>query len=589
MNQISRALLSLLLVFLITLGGMGQGLASGVDFTLAEKLQKQLEAGSGFGGTLTLTLTAVEGRERDALTTVSPLVFDLSYIFVRQTADSPGPPEHRLDIAFPSGDSPWATFSMALRDEDAYLRSSLLDSDWYSLGELLTLSGSLAGDEEDESSGGEEAGLRSAPMERMIQDLMKNTAMPSLLSFLASMSLVNRGGSMGSDLQEALGAYTTKIDLWIESHRQSAVLDKLEDGTTTMEIRYAIPPAALKAQLKQLVLDLLSDDALLNRLQAFLPADQARLMLNPQMQNFYFSAVDDLPIEKEITLSRTMTMRGDTVALHLRLPLYDATSGSLELAYDRVSGLGDLPDENVISLTGKDIAVRLSYQEYSTMTGVMVYQGSLLIEPRGLASYMVEDGADSGNPGVSAAFILTHAQAEQSAIEGESSLTHDVKLSLEPCWFIHSEGLETPMTQEEQADYLHFPALEIALNAVFSGKASNTSPTGIDATLTVGGEELPQTFELHLLGKSKARWAPEPVTPADAGALMAGKSLSALLVQAGFQASLRLLPSFHLPGMGGMPEAEDTAEPEDLPEAEDAPGTEEDGEHPEDLASAEKR
>jgi len=411
--------------------------------------------------------------------------------------------------------------------------------------------------------------------------------------------LANRGGVTDSELQQALGTYTTKIDLWIESHRQSAVLGRLENGASTMEVRYAISPAALKAQLKQLVLDLLSDDALLNKLQAYLPGEQARLMLNPQMLNYYFSAIDQLPIEKELTINRTVTLRGETVALHLRLPLHDATSGNLELAYDRVAGLGDLPDENMISLTGKAVAMRLSYQEYSTMTGVMVYQGSLLMEPRGLASYMVEGGSASGIPGVSTAFTLTHAREEHRAIEGVSSLTHDVKLTLEPHWFTRTGDKETPMTQEEQEDYLHFPPLEIALNATFSGRASNTAPTGIDLTLSMGGEDLPQTIELRLLGSSKAKWIPDPIIPADASALTADKSLSTLLVQAGLRASLRLLPYFRLPAVeetvaeAAVAAMEETAVAaadgaDDMGTTEDEL-TEDEGEVPDVLATTEKR
>lgn len=101
----------------------------------------------------------------------------------------------------------------------------------------------------------------------------------------------------GADgLEDVLESYLTRMDLWIEGYRQNAVLGKLPDGTTTMSVYYDVPPAAIKSQAKQMVLDLLSDQVTLARLQEVAGEEMSQLLLNPNLQSYYFSAIDALPL-----------------------------------------------------------------------------------------------------------------------------------------------------------------------------------------------------------------------------------------------------------------------------------------------------
>ena len=83
MKKTALRILTRCLVLALCLPAAAESVAD-VGYTVAEKLLKQLEAGSGFAGTLTLTATAVAGRETEALTTLKPMVFDASYIYVRE-------------------------------------------------------------------------------------------------------------------------------------------------------------------------------------------------------------------------------------------------------------------------------------------------------------------------------------------------------------------------------------------------------------------------------------------------------------------------------------------------------------------------
>ena len=77
--------------------------ATGVDaedYTVAGKLVKQLWAGSGFSATVSVEIAAKEGTQ--AMSTLKPIVMDLSYIYVRPTATETA--EHRADVVLLDGD-----------------------------------------------------------------------------------------------------------------------------------------------------------------------------------------------------------------------------------------------------------------------------------------------------------------------------------------------------------------------------------------------------------------------------------------------------------------------------------------------------
>ncbi|NLV57403.1 MAG: hypothetical protein GXY67_01390 [Clostridiales bacterium] len=551
MNRKLRALLSLCLAVCLGLGSIPGGLASSLDYTVVEKLQKQLEAGSGFTGTLSLALTAVPGREGEAITTTSPIVLDLSYIYAREDTASGIPAERRLSLFYPSEAIPQAALYFSLMDTGAYLKSNLLSAQWFALQK------SAASSDNSASLEGAAAQSEENFLTQAVAGLLGKSPMPSIIAFLASLGAKSQV-SPDDKLTEALAPYLTKIDLWIEGYRQNAVLGKLEDGTTTMEVNYVITPAAIKSQLKQLTLDVLSDAVLLPALQAMLPKDQAGKYLNPQLQSHYFSAIDSLPLADELTISRTVSLKGETLALYIHLPFYDAKGGVVSLDYHRTTGEGDLPDENVLSIENREQILRLEYQAYHSITDVTVYQGTLLRAPQGLSVFEVaQTETQPLDKVLSAAFTLTHKQLSAVDPAGLETMTHDLQLSVSPLLTAKDDqGDEISLTQEEMASYLQFPAFDITANAVFASKPAKNASTSIQLALTFGGEDIPQVLELNLSGKSTAKWSLDAFDPTSLPVLplMSQTQLEDLLSKAALQAGLLFLPLFRLPqGIGGQP------------------------------------
>ena len=519
--------------------------ANGEDYTVAGKLIKQLWAGSGFSATVSVEVAAKEGTQ--AMSTLKPIVMDVSYIYVRPTATETA--EHRADVVLMDGENALSAAHAQLKDGALAVQADVISPDWYSFGEAPLQEGEAA-------AGGD-------LLEPLGESLLAQTGMPALASFAGQAAALLHGAD---GLEDVLESYLMRMDLWIEGYRQNAVLDKLEDGTTTMSVYYDVPPVAIKSQAKQMVLDLLSDQVTLARLQEAAGEELSQLLLNPSLQSYYFSAIDALPLASNMTIGRTVSLEGDTLELHLSLPLYDAEGGEVTLRYDRTRGEGDLPDDNTISLESDLRAISLTYQEYSSMTGVRVIQGTLTSEPRGTEAFTVEEGAPAdAQKTLALSFSLKQEESETKDDELRDVYTYDATLNLE------SEG--------EGDAYVAIPATEITLASTFVSKELKSAATDMEATVTLGGDAWDQTYTVTITGRSRQKWEPEELSPdriyvsrmteTDVTSLLPGAALRFAALMADF---LTAAPAASAsPEPSAAPEAAEPAATETLAPATDAP------------------
>lgn len=409
------------------------------EYTVAEKLYKQLWAGSGFSGVLTAEVSS------PGLNTQEPLSLDVDYIYVRPTDEIPA--EHRLDVSAQD-----KAAHAQLTQNRLSFQADVIGPEWYAVAVNEELSA-------------------------LAESLLSHTGAPSLAQtvVMGASALQN-----STALKNALEPYLVRMDIWLESCRQDAVLSKMDEDTTAMEVNYVISPAAIKAQVKQLIVDVLSDNIVLPLLSDALGEDAAAFYLNPDLQSWYFSAVDALPFPGDLTLSRTVSLEGDVLATHLSLPLYDEQAGAITLSYDRTRSQGDLPDENAIRLESEKHSISLLYQEYSSMTGVNVMRGTL---------ESAEAGAEKP---FAAAFTLRQEHQETADADGFETAQHSLALTLEPV----NEG--------------GFEPVEANLSASFASAQLKSAATDVQASLTVEVGET--TVKLGFEGASRKKWEPEPIS-----------------------------------------------------------------------------
>ena len=462
--RIAALLLSLLLC-----AGAAAESADDLSYTMSEKLTKQLNAGSGFIGTLTLNVNPAEGRESEAYSTVKPLQMDWTYIKVPADAQTGVPEETRLQLSLSASEYQQGSAELSLRDSALYLKSTLLDDNWYLLGD--TALQSMLG----------AAGIGDA-LPAASQLLQTGGLMSGTLSFFTNMAAYLIGADTAG-LSETMAQFTTKIDFWLEGFRSGVQMETLEDGSSVMEIEYTLPAAAVKAQLKQLLIDLMNDETLLSGLRALMPAEQAALYLDPALQPYYFYAVDGLPLEGELQIHRVLSFLGDTVELAVTMPLYDSESGASSLAYTRKQGAQDMPDEHTLSITGADGRAELSFRTYDTIIGTTVYQGTVLYDGA------VKDGVKPQI--VWASFDLSSKTVTTRDLNGYETLIQNLTLSVAPA--------ELPQTADASL-YAAIPKADLALDVSFASLSAKNAPTDMTAKFTLSGEDMAQAVVLELAG-----------------------------------------------------------------------------------------
>ena len=494
-----------LMALVLCLSLITSALAAQVDYTMAYKLFRQLASGSGFSGTLEVALSANEAAQGEALVTKKPFLVDWDYIYVCPTNETL--PQHRLDAALMDGEATVTEAHLQLLDGVLAAHSPLLGEEWMhvSVEELLK----PAAEGEDTFS------AQALPD---VQSLLKTSGMPSLLKLALPMLLRVQGfadEAQRERLEAVVEKMNLRMDLWIEGYRQNAELGRLEDGSAIVTVSYQVPPANIKAQASQLVLDLLSDEAARQSVADYVDAETAALLLNPEYQPYYFAAIDALPLSSDLTLTRTVDMRGDTVALHLSMPFYDAQGGPVTLRYDRERGEGDLPDTNTLTMESGNRITELSYLTYRSMTDVTVYQGTFRVTDQSAESFAVKPDEEA-RPLPDVAFTLSR-QAVQTREDGDLNVyTDNWQLKLEP----NPKGLAPDA----------FLPLDIQLESRFSSKTPQTSATKVSIHAKITGEDRPQVIDLNFEGETRRQWQVEEIPQNAANLLeLSGEGLEALL------------------------------------------------------------
>lgn len=427
------------------------------DYTVAEKLTKQLWAGSGFTGTLSLE---IDPMRPGGLATLQPVVLDVDAIYVRPTEDETE--SYHADVAWMDGETAKASAHLRVKDGECAFQTDLLGDSWYSLG------------------GAGEGTFAPSALQEGAQDVYLATGMPDIARAAATFGALLAGNGA---LEQAMEPYKTRIDVWIEGYRQDALLGKLPDGTTTMEVNYAVSPAAVKAEVKQLVLDMLSDETLRPLLTDALGEDMAQLYANPALQSWYFATVDALPLQGDLTIRRVVSLKGDTLTLHISLPMHDPQAGAVTLVYDREKGEGDLPDENFIRMQSGLRTLSVSYQTYRSMTWVDVVQGTLQSE------------AAADEQPLSVAFTLKQQTSTTRDAEDREVFGYDATLALS--------------ADESQQSASPFGEIEIALTSLFKSKELKSAATEMDAKLVFTGEDA--LITLTLQGTTRTKWQPDAI------------------------------------------------------------------------------
>lgn len=375
-------------------------------YTLVEKWQRQVAAGNGIKGTLTLNVSG-ETEWAKLLAPISGVPLELRAIHegdVFQYRAYAQKGEEMLGLTQLYGD-----------DQGIYLKSDLVPDT------LLTLP--TGGDVMNRLAGVQEGGT------------------PTLYSAMMNIMNVPQTTWEGKWLP-ALSTYEAAIELWLENYASAPSVKRAEDGSATVLVRYDIPAEALKSEIKALWGNVLQDTALLPLLKGQLNEAQQEVFLNPHLKYHYDQVIDRLALNGNVVLEREMTAKGDPVRTEMTFPL--DTQGWTAL---RISQLGET---TTFDMQGKDQQFVLEVNQTAAAEGSAAYQGCIRMIP-----------ADKEKKAIAAAYTLVEVKSNSQDEDGRSHDITNWTVNLQPDAEFSGEGWEKVEPMEIAVRFhMHSKSLE---------------------------------------------------------------------------------------------------------------------------------
>ncbi len=452
------------LLFLLCLTVFLQPLiALGESVSLPEKLQLQIDAGSGFKGNYSIGLSKIDDTSAPKL-----LEGEISYIKTDE--------EH---YTLMDGENTF--MEIAIKDDKIHVN---MGEDSFSISSLaFRLAEELKG--------------KLLPYLNIPSTLDLFSAVLSTkpqISESTSMLEKQKLDQINSTLQNALTKYSTDIDLWLESHLSASEKQKLEDGTEILGMEYVVPVDDIKDMIKTLIFDIKQDDELINAMAQYLPLEYRNMLLVFNQTDYVSAVIDYLPIVGDVRLGKTFTFKGEPVSTHLSLPIYDATSGNFTLNYintiDRIS----LQEVQEIKLFNDKESVSIKY---------------VAVEVEGVKNFKGEINNISSEGDVKNNAILFDVNAEiKDFVDelGKNNLHYIYSGEIKN----NDEFLKT-LTDAEKASYYNIDSYNFEYSTIYSsGVAKNTS-TKLQRLIDVKNNSKNIWFNFNLDAKTTTFWETESV------------------------------------------------------------------------------
>lgn len=156
-------------------------------------------------------------------------------------------------------------------------------------------------------------------------------------------------------LAEGFERLKPKIDIWLEKYMNKDMNSIKLDKVSSLSLEYTVPYDAFKDLLKSLVRELKHDTFLLEALKQSMPHQYTSTFLELSDINYIDFAIDNISIDENILLGKTFTTKGELVASYISLPLVDKDLGKYRVKYN---------EDNSNSKALKSIEIT---SEYSTI------------------------------------------------------------------------------------------------------------------------------------------------------------------------------------------------------------------------------
>ena len=232
-----------------------------------------------------------------------------------------------------------------------------------------------------------------------------------------------------------LESYTVRLSLWLQPYTRTETVRDTDNRLQT-RVTVSVPAPQLKAQIKQLLLDAYADTELLALLAQELDGRQAAAYLQPGMLNGFFQALDSLPIDGNLVSERLVDAQGQILENRLLLPmggargvrqvtyafLADATGGQTTVVVEH------LP-KNPANAAGATTTLAFAGGPAPGSEEVS-YAGTLTLQPEAGTEGFTVAAPEGGAASTAYGFNLLYAPSPEAVDNAAGTSTRDFEFNL---------------------------------------------------------------------------------------------------------------------------------------------------------------
>ena len=399
-----------------------------MDYTLAEKFQNQMKAGSGMSGTVTVS---AEGTAPLAVAFQGVKDTEIQIRALRNGLD-----EH-IALFLAGADETREGLTEFLKKEDAwYFRSDLLpEENVWQLPDAFQAADAFLPSREGGNPSFLPALIRIAQMSESRRTLLTEPVVEKLAGW---------------------------VEVWLADFVGVSQVRKLENGTSGVDLMYSIPMSEIRKEAVELIKALIQDKDGQDLLNAIFTQEQMEVYANEYLDYYYLDAMGAMDNDYDVIYTQTMSTLGQTVASSLELPLDESRMGFQSLAIEDHGGLISF------ILRGDDrlLAVEMPRElDFSTIDSASMY---VYYRPA-----VAADGKEEDRQTVAARLDLSH----------ESSLTSDEenRVHLRDTWTLTgTHDLSRLPEGEKESDYPETDPLNGTITLHYSSRNAQASPTTLE-------------------------------------------------------------------------------------------------------------
>ena len=264
------------------------------DYTLAEKFYQQAVKESAYRGTVTLSVSGAGSKA------VDPALWNV----LKSLAP-------RLSLSLEHSTTPYkdegqATAALMLDGSASATLSYLYDQ------QLMAFGGTLLGGNNP---------YYSAPRDWDLTELAESAlsggnAWPPVWRMV--LAIENAPAAWKTRAETRLSVYKTKLNLWLNGYAQFST--GMDGDTLYSQLACTIPAQALKAEIKQLMVDFYNDAELLSLLKEVVSAKEAAAYLQPSMMDALFSMLDGLQLSGDLEVVQRYDISASPLLIQLSVP-----------------------------------------------------------------------------------------------------------------------------------------------------------------------------------------------------------------------------------------------------------------------------